>query len=952
MLQVKGYKVMEELYSGVNTTVCRAVRESDHLAVIIKYLNSEYPTQEELARFQHEHSILTHLQMPGISRVIGLERTGSSVMLVTSDDMLSKSLKHVLGEQTLKLEDILDTMLKLTVILGNVHKKGYIHRDLKPHNVIINPGNKEVTLIDFGIATTLEETEEVVASDAVLEGTLAYISPEQTGRMNRKIDFRSDLYSLGMTFYEVLAGDLPFHADDAMGWVHCHIARNPTPLLEKKPQIPGMIAHMIHKLLSKSVEDRYQSAFGLKHDLENCIRQFRETGKIEPFTLGTHDISDRLHIPQVLYGREPELNELMNLFELVKGGHKQMVFLGGQSGSGKSALVHELEKILVDHSGMLLSGKYDEFKRNDPYYGIGQAINNLVQNLLREDEDHLNQWKFKLAEALGPNGRIITDLAPDLELILGPQQPVPELGPSETQNRFQLTFLKFIRVFTQAHHPLVLFLDDLQFSDTASLGLLNIMTQDSELRHFMLILAYRDNEIQEDHPFLQLLQETKQGTIPYREIQLNPLNLEAIVQMLGETVKTEPENVKQLAEVIQNKTGGNTFFIHEFLKLLHHEKLLWFDFEAMCWKWDLDKIKAHETTGNVVELMIEKIQKLPEVTQSALKMAACIGADFNLKTLAAVCGRTLKQTADDLWSAVQEGMILPVGEGHKLLKNSEESGISDFKASVWDKFVHGRVQKAAYEMISDEDRKPIHLNIGRVLLKSLSQEELEEKLFYVTSQLNMGKNLIESQEEKNKLAELNLLSAQKARLSTAYGPAAGHARIGIELLSANCWIENYPLTLGLYGEAVDTSNLTRKFDKMNTYADIVLKNAKTSLDKVRVYEARLQSLVSQNKIHDGVRVALEALKMLGIKLPSRPNQLQVALRLLPMLIRVLPISLAKFESMPMMKNPVALAATRIIAQSVSSAYIVSANLFAIMLLKVDSLSLKHGITGVSPYGVG
>ncbi|MBC1220656.1 AAA family ATPase, partial [Nostoc sp. UCD120] len=541
-----------------------------------------------------------------------------------------------------------------------------IHKDIKPQNIIVNLATCQVKIIDFSISSLLFQEKPKLSNPGLLEGTLAYMSPEQTGRMNRSVDYRTDFYSLGVTFYEMLTGQLPFSATDPMELVHCHIAKQPIAVEQLNPQIPQVISAIIMKLLSKTAEGRYQSAFGIKADLETCLDQLEQTNSITKFAIGQHDHSSQLQIPEKLYGREAEINILMNAFEKVNQGNKELILVAGYSGIGKSALVNEIHKPVIKHRGYFIAGKFEQFQRNIPYASLIQAFQELMQQLLTDSEAQLSTWKEKLLEALVPNAQIIIDVIPELELIIGKQTEVPQLASAEAQNRFNLVFQKFINVFAQKEHPLVVFLDDLQWADLASLKLIQLLITDAEIQYLLLIGAYRDNEVDASHSLMLVLQEIEKNSSNVQIVHCQNLKITHVCQLVSDTLKSNLENSKELAKLIFNKTAGNPFFINQLLKFVHQEKLLLFDFITAQWQWDIQHIQMLGITDNVVELMIGKIQKLKDSTQNILKIAACIGNRFNLNILSCVNEKSPNDTALEIWEALQAGLILPLSDNYKL----------------------------------------------------------------------------------------------------------------------------------------------------------------------------------------------------------------------------------------------------------------------------------------------
>lgn len=703
---LSGYQILSQIYESTNSIVYRGIRQQDNQPVILKTLKQDYPTPAELTRYKQEYEIASNLNIEGVIKVYSLQAY-QRMLVIVQEDFGGSSLKMLMNnpveaQNIASLRQFLHIAIKIAEILGNIHAANVIHKDINPANILLNQETGQVKIIDFGISTVFTRENPTLKSPNILEGTLAYISPEQTGRMNRFLDYRTDFYSLGITFCELLTGQLPFTTNDVLELVHCHIAKQPDSPHQIKPEIPKPVSDIVMKMIAKTAEDRYQSAFGIKADLEICLNQLQTQNLIEPFNLGSKDTSGKFQIPQKIYGREAEIVTLLEAFERVAAGKIdgiELMLVAGYSGIGKSALVQEIYKPITRDRGYFIAGKFDQFQRNIPYSAVVAAFSDLVRQLLTETETQLNKWRQKILTALGVNGQIVIDVIPEVELILGKQPPVPNLGSAEAQNRFNLVFQNFIRTFCDRDHPLVIFLDDLQWADSATLKLIQLMMTDAETQYLFLIGAYRDNEVNLTHPLMMALEDIRTGGATVNTIALAPLSIEHISQLIADTLSANIETIKSLSKLVFSKTNGNPFFVNEILKKLYNEELIYFNFYSHIWQWNIAQIEQTSITENVVDLMIAKLKKLPESSQQLLHFAACVGRDFDLKILSLISGKSVVELFSDLKVAIQSELIISLSE------------LDSELLIQYYKFGHDRIQEAAYALIDESQKKAIHLLI-------------------------------------------------------------------------------------------------------------------------------------------------------------------------------------------------------------------------------------------------
>jgi PAS domain S-box-containing protein len=882
---------------------------------------TEQPPPSTLDRLTHEYELRDHLDESWA--VLPLElvhERGRTLLRLGCPAGLP--LERLIGGP-MEVGLFLRLAVALSRAVGSLHERGLVHKDIKPANLFVELTSGQAWLTGFGIASRLPRERQSPQPPEFIAGTLAYMAPEQTGRMNRSIDSRSDLYSLGVTLYQMLTGSLPFTALDPMEWVHCHIAKKPLPPAERVENLPAPVSAIIMKLLAKTAEERYQTAAGLESDLRGCLAEWENRGRIDEFPLGEHDAPDTLLMPEKLYGRASEVETLLACFDrVVANGMPELVLVSGYSGIGKSSVVNELHKVLVPPRGLFASGKFDQYKRDIPYATLAQAFQNLLRPLLSKPESELHIWRDALREALGPNGLLMVDLVPELKHIIAEQPPVPVLPPQDAQRRFQLVFRRFIGVFARPEHPLALFLDDLQWLDAATLDLLEDLLNQSDVGQLMLIGAYRDNEVDSTHPLMRKLAAIRKTGAAVQEIVLAPLTREDLNQLIADSLHCKPERAAPLASLVHEKTGGNPFFAIQFLSSLVDEELLNFEHGRAHWRWDLDEIHAKGYTANVVDLMVGKLSRLPVETQEALRLLACIGNHAEFALLQMVLQDSNEEMHGQLWEAVRTGLI--------------------FRSEGSYRFLHDRVQEAAYSLISERLRADTHLRIGRLLAAEIPPEKREEKIFEIVNQLNRGKALITSREERERLAELNLIAGKRAKTSAAYASALRYFVIGAELLEEDCWERRHEIAFRLKVGQAECEFLIGQLTAAEELLTMLASRATNTVELATVTCLRMDVYTTLDQSVRAVAVCLDYLRHLGVEWSPHPDDEAVRLEYGQIWSHLGSRTIEQLIELPLMSEAASLATMDVLNKVLPPALFTDANLLSLAICRAVNLSIEGG----------
>lgn len=932
MFTMSGYNCLKIIRVGHQNTLYSAIRLKDQKPVIVKTLSSDKPLVNEIASLYHEFEVTRDLDCAGIIKTYEILDEQNRYALIQENINGISLAEYILQKPIQDLSIFYTIALQMTIILGDIHRHHIIHKDIKPDNFIIEQQGLKLKLTDFNFAAKLfHEIQEVVPPEK-LEGTLAYMAPEQTGRMNMNIDYRSDFYALGVTFYELVTGKLPYTSTDPLEVIHAHLATAAPDASEANPAVPKSLSLLIQKLMAKDPFERYQSAIGCQADLERIAK-----GESEPFILGYADAHDRLNLSQKLYGRQKEAEILLESYKKASQGSVEALMVSGYSGIGKTTLINEVHKPMVEHKGYFISGKFDQLQRNTPYTAITQAFNQLAKLIMAEPEERFEKIKKALQEAMGNVAQVIIDLAPDLERIFGKQPPLAQLPSRETQNRMMTFFKRFMEVICTKEHPLIIFIDDLQWVDSGSLKLLEYMMTDDALGYVLLIGAYRDNEVDNHHPLRQFLKEMIVQQKSIESLSLGPLTTDHFTALLKDSFNRNEEEIQSLAELIHKRTEGNPFFCKQLVLTLYQQKLLYFDYNTRTWCWKLEGIKELNITDNVIDLMLSKLIELPMETQTLLKFAACVGNRFNINVLMVISRQSADEIAKALWPAMQKEVIQTLNLGYKQVEAmAREELASILSKEIIYKFAHDRVQQAVYQSISKDEKQCTHLNIARSLQQKNPEQCKKERLFEVTDHFNEAHTLL-TENEKIMVANLNYEAGMVALSANAYRPMANYFRAGIGLTKQDWWNSQYDLMFKLNRGYAQSLYLIGEIDQAAELVNSLLNQARTTLDKVSIYRIQCVYFQTEGKLSLAIDIAIQALKLLGVKIVQQPSKLDL-------LLKIVEIKWAKRRQTQevILTDPNIISALEIMSEINYAVYWVLGNMYAYLGLTAVLLMIRHG----------
>lgn len=949
-LSLPGYVIFRESGHDPKYILYHGIHEKDQVPVLIKMLRANHPRLDEVSRLKNEYALLKDLDIPTMIKAYGLEQHQNSYYLILEDTPFVP-LEKLMRMRKLTISESLSIAIHLVKAVGDLQAHDLIHKDIQPDTILVDPETLHVKLTGFNFATKIPRQRLSIKNPTQLEGTLAFMSPEQTGRMNREVDYRTDYYSLGVTLYKLFTKELPFIASDPMELVHAHIAKAPLSPSVVNPEIPVPISDIILKLLSKKAEDRYSSTFSLLQDLETCANEWNETGAITPFPLRANDICGKLQISQKIYGRKKELDLLLSSFDEVSKGSTRLMLLSGYPGIGKTSIVNEIHKPILEKNGFFIAGKYDQYKANIPYSAFIEAFQDLIRQILTENDDTIAMWREKIKAALGSNASVILEVVPELRLIVGDSIPLQEFDSQETQNRFNFFLQRFISLYASANTPLVIFLDDLQWIDPASLQLLEMILTTLKTEGLFLIGAYRSNEVTPLHPLMTAIQRIAKNGTSSLTVEITPLTIHSVNELIADTLHASQEHCKTLSELVFTKTHGNPFFINQLLTHLYEEKLLYVDAKDGIWAWDMDKIQALDVSDNVIDLLITKLQRCSPQMQKLLEVAACIGNNFDMRLISTITDQPLPEMMNYLMEALKEGFILPFEDIHNILwldqKDSESHQLN--KMSYFFKFLHDKVQQACYQLMNAQERKTTHYQIGLLLLNKFKGEHLEEHIFEVMSQLNHASDRITELKERKEYAQMNLLAAEKAMRTVAYATAMDFLKIGLNFMPEDRWKSEYDLTFQLNLLSAEANYLLFNFDEASRIFDQILEYAKSVRDKVAVHMLKVKLYISSVNYKEAVNWGRNGLKLLNITLPTRHLKFHVIKELIKLRIRLFGKDIDSLANLPTITDPDQIDIISMLVHLVTPTYLTSKELFAFVILKGMNFTLDHGNAPMTAY---
>ncbi|WP_320173590.1 AAA family ATPase [Maridesulfovibrio sp.] len=942
MINLAGYENVTSLYEGNDMILCRAVRGYDDLPVLIKYPNSDLPSPRLLTGLKNEYATAQEIGNTGIVPAVTLHRTDNSLALILEDkgyNLLSSLITHPTADLAQKLQ----IALRIASSISLVHTKGFLHRNIRPDSIAIAPDYREALLTNLQNSTRISDSFPQTAAEIISPDNIAYISPEQSGRVSTELDKRSDFYSLGITLFELFTGQKPFESKDDLELIHCHLAKEPPAPQSINPEIPSPLSAVIMKLLSKNPGDRYQSAHGIKQDLKACMNLIGSGKRFEQFTPGNQDLSETFTLSNKLFGRKEELTELKAAFSKVMLGSCETIFIRGEAGTGKSSLINSFSKQVYKENGEFVSGKFDQFRRNRPYSALIQAFKELLRKRLSSPTPIINAWKHRITSVLEQNASLISEVLPELELLIGKQPAPAELSPTESRDRFNLAFKNFIKVFPSIDKPLVLFLDDLQWADISTLQLLKRLLEDQETSHLMLICAYRTNLPMNDG-IKSRIEEIEELNPNVLSLKLNRLKLNHVHGFISRTLRTDRKRTEDLARMVYSRTGGNPLFVREYLLNIYRADLITFDTDRTRWEWDLKAIRNISMDGNLVELMAEKIMTQPPEGQDILKAASGIGCKFDLRILTELVDLPEQITLDYLNMALHEGLIISDDGFTSLADFNSQSG------PYYLSFMHDRVQQAAYSMLDAAEKTSLHLNIGRAMLDIYSAEEIDESNFEIAAQYSLCISAITDPQERKEISVVFTKAGRKAKRSSAFETAARYLSTAALLMGSDGWETSYRACFDLHLDWYECEFLNDSGKQAESVFKTMIGHSQNRKDTTRAQLSRMQLFSDQGRYHDSVKIGLDTLRHYDVNIPQLPGKLALAAELLKTKAVLGNKKTLQLYNLPEMDSPENLEVMRLLMYTIAPAYMFNKKLVFFIVLRMIRFSVKHGNGPYSSFG--
>ncbi|MBC2716927.1 MAG: AAA family ATPase [Desulfobacteraceae bacterium] len=971
MFNLNGYEIILERppKNGVKIYSARHIQSDSKVKIHFVPINKQ--SKDLFEKIYQYFLPLKKLISHHIARVYAIEKiseASTSGIAFTLGESDGSSLKEYLSKNgPLNSDQFMNIAVQIVTAINDLHKVGLFHNGLTSSNIAIAPDQNHIFINDFAfglysVLSTDALNQENHGRITIANEHLPYISPEQTGRMNCEIDYRTDFYSLGIIFYELLTGTPPFTGSNPMELIHAHMAKNPTIPRKTRKEIGEPLSNIIMKLLSKSPDHRYQSTYGIKSDLLHCLKQNSVEKPLTPFQVARHDISERFRFPGKIYGREIEVAMLIDEFNRVKENNIGISMIAGYSGIGKSRVVEEIQKYVFKKGGYFISGHYELLQQDIPYSALIQAFQEIVKQILTEPVDQINEWRYKLLTALGSNAQVIIDVIPEIEFIIGKHPPPPELSPGDAQNRFHMIFEKFLQVLASKEHPLTLFIDNMQWADTAGLKLIESFFTGTRTQNFYFIGAYRNNEISNNHPLFDSLNLIKDKGLPVQTITLKPISETNVCHLLSDALHEGMNQVKLLAQIVHDKTRGNPFFIKQFLETLNKEGFLAYDYENGRWQWRIEQITAQSITDNVVDFMAAKVSKLGDPSQQSLQLASCIGDSFSLALLSMASAKPVGAVVTDLREAVALGLIMPKGDAYRhmdksLIKIQAQNSLKTDNPKtpinpaddVIFEFLHDKVRLAVYAQVPDALKNKFHLQIGKLILQNTDPNDLPGRIFSIVHHFNHGKNQLEKNADLQQMARLNLIAGKRAKDAAAYGQALNYLKTGEKFLTDNAWIENYNLIFDIKKHRMECEYLLHNFDNAEKLFQILLDRADSNEDKAAMYNQKMIMLASLAKHEDALKIGATGLRLLGVRLPKRAGRMDVFHNLLALKIRLHHKEIDSLLGLPEITDPRLLLILKMMMNLSLSAYFCQPYLASYLALDIFKMTLKHGNSSVSPF---